>query len=259
MNQYSNKCSAIIADDEENLCSHLVSLLQKLWPELQITGVAHSGPDALSLIKQDEPDIAFLDIKMPVMNGINVAMRAQGLCHIVFITAYDEFAIQAFEQDAIDYVLKPVTEERLSKTIRKLKAGLSLNEQSQPSWNQLLAQLSSSIQNTEQGRYLQWIRAGMADKTILVPVDEVIFFKASDKYTSVVTDDGEYLIRKSVKELIDKLDPNQFWQINRGIIVNVKRIASTKREINGRCEVYLKDNSEVLIASRKYSHLFKQM
>jgi len=254
-----NRYSAIIADDEENLCSHLESLLRKLWSELQIIGIAHSGPEALSLIKQDEPDIAFLDIKMPALNGINVAMRAQGLCHIVFITAYDEFAIQAFEHDAIDYVLKPVTEERLMKTIRKLKDGLSLREQSQPNWTQLLAKLSSNIQSPDQMGYLQWIRAGKGDKTILVPVDEVIFFKASDKYTSVVTRDGEYLIRKSIKELIAELDVNQFWQINRGTIVNVNGIASTKRELNGRCEVHLKDNDEVLIASRKYSHLFKQM
>lgn len=254
-----NRYSAIVADDEENLCTHLISLLQKLWPDLKITGVAHSGPEALSLIKQDEPEIAFLDIKMPVMNGINVAMHAEGLCHIVFITAYDEFAIQAFEHDAIDYVLKPVTEVRLQKTIQKLKDGLSLREQSHPNWNQLLSKLSSNIKNPEQMSALQWIRAGAGDKTVLVPVDEVNFFKASDKYTSVVTRDGEYLIRKSIKELMEELDTSQFWQINRGIIVNVNSISSTKRELNGRCEVQLKDSNDVLIASRKYSHLFKQM
>jgi len=255
MNQYS----AIIADDEENLCSHLESLLQKLWPELQRISTVHSGPEALSLIKQEEPDIAFLDIKMPVMSGINVAMHTQGLCHVVFITAYDEFAIQAFEHDAIDYVLKPVTEERLIKTIQKLKKGLSLQELNKPNWTQIISKLSTNIQNPDQAGHLQWIRAGKADKTILVPVDDIVFFKASDKYTSVVTSDSEYLIRKSIKELMAELDISQFWQINRGIIVNVNNISSTKRELNGRCEVHLKDSNEILIASRKYSHLFKQM
>jgi len=254
-----NRYSAIIADDEENLCSHLESLLQKLWPELKLIGTVHSGPEALSLIKQEEPDIAFLDIKMPVMSGINVAMHTQGLCHVVFVTAYDEFAIQAFEHDAIDYVLKPVTEDRLMKTIQKLKASLSLRELNQPNWTQIISKLSSNIQNPDQTGYLQWIRAGKADKTILIPVDEVIFFKASDKYTSVVTSDGEYLIRKSIKELMAELDINQFWQINRGIIVHVNGISSTNRELNGQCKVHLKNSNKVLIASRKYSHLFKQM
>ncbi len=254
-----NQHSAIIADDEENLCSHLESLLHKLWPELKLIGTVHSGPEALSLIRQEEPDIAFLDIKMPVMNGINVAMHTQGLCHVVFITAYDEFAIQAFEHNAIDYLLKPVSAERLMKTVQKLKSSLALQELNHPDWTQIISKLSSNLQNSEQTGYLQWIRAGKADKTLLIPVDEVLFFKASEKYTSVVTHDGEYLIRSSIKELIGKLDNNQFWQINRGIIVNVNDIASTKRELNGRCKVHLKNHKEVLIASRKYSSLFKQM
>jgi len=255
MSQYS----AIIADDEEHLCSHLESLLQKLWPELQIIDTVHSGPEALSLITQEELDIAFLDIKMPVMNGIKVAMHTQGLCHIVFITAYDEFAIQAFEHDAIDYVLKPVTKKRLIKTIQKLKDRLSLRELNQPNLDNILSKLSANINNIEQTTNLQWIRAGKADKTILVPVDDVYFFRASDKYTSVVTDDGEHLIRLSIKELIADLDSNQFWQINRGIIVNVNCISSTNRLLNGQWEVHLKNSNETLITSRKYNHLFKQM
>ncbi len=255
MSQYS----AIIADDEKNLCAHLESLLNQLWPDLQIIGTVHSGPEALSIITQEEPDIAFLDIKMPVMNGIKVAMHAQGLCHIVFITAYDEFAIQAFEHDAIDYVLKPVTEKRLIKTIQKLKDGLSLKDLTQPGLNNILSKLSENINNQVQSANLQWIRAGKADKTILVSVDDVYFFRASDKYTSVVTHDGEHLIRLSIKELIAELDNNQFWQINRGIIVNVNCISSTTRLINGQWEVHLKNSNEILMTSRKYNHLFKQM
>ena len=254
-----NKYSAIIADDEKNLCAHLESLLNKLWPELQIIGTVHSGAEALSLIEQEEPDIAFLDIKMPVMSGIKVAMHSQGLCHVVFITAYNEFAIQAFEHDAIDYVLKPVTEDRLLKTIERLKNSLSLHEQTKPDLTQLLSSLSSNMNNVNEVGALQWIRAGKADKTILVAVAEVMFFRASDKYTSVVTEKGEYLIRRSIKELINELDKNKFWQINRGIIVNVNYVESTSREQNGRCEIRLKNNKATLIVSRKYSHLFKQM
>lgn len=251
--------SAIIADDEPNLCEHLASLLQKLWPELQLIGAAHSGPEALSLIRKNEPDIAFLDIKMPVINGVNVAMRAQGLCHIVFISAYDEFAIQAFEQDAIDYVLKPVTEKRLTKTIQKLKDDLSLREQKPPNWNQLLEKLSTNIQTREQSGHLQWLRVGKDDKILLVPADDVVFFRSEDKYTTVITRENEYLIRKPIKELAAELDSNQFWQINRGIIVNVSCIVSTQREQDGRYTLYLKESNKLLRSSRKYSYLFKQM
>ena len=258
MNQSSHSYSAIIADDEENLCTHLERLLNKLWPELEISAIVHSGPEALAVINEVEPDIAFLDIKMPVLNGINVAMRAQGACHIVFITAYDEFALQAFEQDAIDYVLKPVTEARLSRTIQKLKNG-PLYSANPPNLEQLLTRLASGLQNTKQDAFLQWIRAGQGDKTLLVPVDEVIYFKASDKYTSVITQNGEYIIRKSIKDLILELNPDSFWQINRGIIVNVNYIDSTRRDNSGRWEVFLKGYNDILLTSRKYSHLFRQM
>lgn len=253
------KYSAIIADDEENLCSHLESLLKRLWPELQIIGSARNGSEALSLIRQEEPDIAFLDIKMPVMNGVNVAMHSHGLCHVVFITAYDEYAIQAFEHDALDYVLKPVTDDRLIKTIKKLKERLVLKELKQPDWADIVSKLLSSIDQTEPVNDLQWIRAGKDDKTILIPVDEILFFKSGDKYTSVVTSNGKYLIRKPIKELNAVLNENQFWKINRGIIINVNFVSSIVRKINGSCEVHLKESNEILIASRKYSHLFKQM
>lgn len=251
--------SAIIADDEKNLCSHLESLLKKLWPELLIIGSARNGAEALSLIKQEEPDIAFLDIKMPVMNGVKVAMHTEGHCHVVFITAYDEYAIQAFEHDALDYVLKPVTDDRLVKTITKLKERLSLKELNQPNWEKIVSNLSPNLNQSEHTDELQWIRAGQGDKTLLISVDEILFFKAGDKYTSVVTGDKEYLIRKTIKELSSTLNPNQFWKINRGIIINVNYVLSTVRKINGRCEIHIKNSNEVLIASRKHSHLFKQM
>ena len=253
------RLSAIIADDEENLCQHLLGMLNKLWPELQIIATAHNGSEALNLIRQEEPDIAFLDIKMPVMNGLTVAMHSEGQSRIVFITAFNDFAIEAFEHNALDYLVKPVTEERLLKTIHRLKQELASSAPVQPDWQQLLNQLSSQLHPSNQTTALQWIRAGKADKTILLPVDEVFYFKAGDKYTSVVTRDGEYLIRKPIKELINELDANQFWQINRGIIVNIQYIDSTQREISGRCQIHLKNCEEVLLTSRKYAHLFKQM
>jgi len=252
-----NRYSAIIADDEENLCNHLKVMLKKLWPELMIVGTARNGLEALILINKEEPDIAFLDIKMPIMNGIKVAMSIPGFCHVVFITAYDEFAIQAFEQDAIDYILKPVSDERLIKTIKRLKNGLSVKTLNQPDLEKILSSLLTK--KLDQAGTLKWIHAGYEGKTLLVSVDDVLFFRASDKYTSMMTNNNEHIIRKSIKELIAELDINQFWQINRGIIVNVNYIDSINRDSNGRYKVQLKENKEVLIVSRKYSHLFKQM
>ena len=234
-------------------------MLQQLWPELQVIATAHNGSEALNLIRQEEPDIAFLDIKMPVMNGLSVAMHSQGQTRIVFITAYNEFAIEAFEHNAIDYLVKPVTEARLMKTIQRLKHELASTVIPQPDWQQLLSKLSAEMHSSSQATGLQWIRAGKADKTLLIPVDEVCYFKAGDKYTSVVTRDDEYLIRKPIKELINELDTRQFWQINRGIIVNIHFIASTQRELSGRCQIHLKNSKDVLLTSRKYAHLFKQM
>lgn len=254
-----HQVNAIIADDERHLCTHLESVLQTLWPELRVLGTAHSGPEALSLIKQEEPDIAFLDIKMPGFDGIKVARLAQGLCHVVFITAYDEFAVDAFDREAIDYLLKPVNETRLADTIRKLKNRLASPDPNQSDWAQLLSRLSTELKNSKQARYLQWIRAGKGDTTHLIPIDDVIYFRASDKYTSVYTRDDEYLIRKSIKQLVCELDPNQFWQINRGIIVNANSIANVKRHLSSRLELQLRGRKEILIASKKYGHLFKQM
>jgi DNA-binding LytR/AlgR family response regulator len=250
--------SAIIADDEEHLCTHLCSLLEKLWPELQVLGVAHSGSDALTLIKQQEPDIAFLDIRMPVMNGIKVASHCSDICHTVFITAYDEYAIQAFEQDAIDYLLKPVTHKRLSKTIERLRHNLTHDATPDQNWQQLIKKLSAAI-GVQSPAALQWIRAGQDDKTLLIAVEDILFFRAADKYTSVITHEGEFLIRKPIKELADELDGQYFWQINRGVIVNIPRIASTKRELSGRYTLTLKDYPETLSVSRNFAHLFRQM
>lgn len=253
------KLSAVIADDEVHLATHLQAMLAKLWPALEITGVARNGAEAVSLIRQEEPDIAFLDIKMPVINGLSVAMQCEGLCHVVFVTAYNEFAIEAFEHNAMDYLVKPVTQERLGKTIQRLQKDLASKDFAHADLRQMLQKLATELHLPHRGAGLQWIRAGKADTTSLIPVDDVLYFKAGDKYTSVATRDGEFVIRKPIRELANELDASQFWQINRGIIVNVHAIKSSQRELSGRCRIHLKHSDEVLIASRKYAHLFKQM
>jgi DNA-binding LytR/AlgR family response regulator len=159
----------------------------------------------------------------------------------------------------MDYLVKPITQDRLAKTIQRLKQSIALTNSPQPDWQQLLTRLSSELQLPAQSASLQWIRAGKGDTTILIPIDDVLYFKAGDKYTSVMTRDGEFLIRKPIKELAGEIDAGQFWQINRGIIVNVNCIQSTQRELSGRCQIHLKHSGEVLLTSRQYAHLFKQM
>ena len=253
-----NKIRAILADDEANLLHYLEGMLHRLWPELEIIATATNGLEALSLIRDEEPDIAFLDIRMPVLTGVQVAQRVQGECHVVFITAYDEYAVQAFESAAIDYLLKPIEESRLQQTIQRLK---QLTFSHPTSINDLAGVIEKLVRDPAQAsqQYLGWIRAGESEQTRLVPVDEVIYFKADDKYTSVVTRDKEYLIRKPICELSTELDPELFWQIHRGIIVQVKQIDRIKRALNGSCKLYLKGFKEALNVSRRYAHLFKQM
>ncbi|MDH5445505.1 MAG: LytTR family DNA-binding domain-containing protein [Gammaproteobacteria bacterium] len=252
-----NKPRVILADDEPNLLRFLSDMLHRLWPELEIVDTAGNGMQALGLIRDVEPDIAFLDIKMPVLTGLQVAQRIAGECHVVFITAYDEFAVQAFEASAVDYLLKPVDEQRLQQTIDRLK---KLN-QSEPETNNLsllLSQLAGHA-SKQTPQYLNWIRAGDSENTYMVPIDEVIYFKAEDKYTTVVTQDKEHLIRKPIRELVAELDPIQFWQIHRGIIVQTSQIASLKKAINGTYHVSLRGSKDQLTVSRRYAHLFKQM
>lgn len=249
---------AIIADDEPNLIRYLREMLGRLWPELAVTATAGNGLEALGLIRDEEPDIAFLDIRMPVLNGLQVAKRVQGECHVVFITAYDEYAVQAFESAAIDYVLKPVEEQRLALTIERLKA-LSRGQQTGSlALRQVIERLAGQAGGNKV-RYLSWIRAGEGEDTRMVPIDEVICFKADDKYTTVTTSEKEYLIRKPIKELAVELDPDRFWQVHRGIIVQVALIDRVKKAINGGYKLFLKDKNEPLTVSRRYAHLFKQM
>lgn len=250
---------AVVADDEEELRHFLLSKLHKNWPELVICGEAENGPDALDLILAHQPDIAFLDIKMPGFSGIDVAEKVAGKCRVVFITAFDQYALQAFENEALDYIVKPVTDKRLKKTVRRLKKQLLHEPSPPPELTAVLKNVLTTLDSRKEPGYLNWIKAQHGDEVRLIPVNEVHYFKADDKYTIVMTAKGESLIRKSIKALVNELDPARFWQIHRGTIVNANRIANVTRSFSGNLMIRLKDFPETLTVSRTYNHLFKQM
>ena len=250
---------AIIADDEEELRTYLKSSLAEIWPELIICGEAKNGKEALELVESMRPQIAFLDIRMPGLSGMEVAKRIAGLCRIVFVTAFDQYAIEAFEREAVDYLLKPVSKERLSQTVQRLKNQLNASAQPPAGLAEVLEQVLSRLPGKVGPEYLRWIKTQQKDSIRLIPVEEVDYFQAEDKYTLVMTKEGESLIRKTIKELGEELDPAQFWQIHRGIIVNVSKIDKVSRSLTGRGVVKLKERPELLTVSRSYLHLFNQM
>jgi DNA-binding LytR/AlgR family response regulator len=253
---------AIIADDELHLAQYLHDKLAKLWPELQIVAMADSGPAAAAAIAEHSPDIAFLDIRMPGVTGLQVAEKLSGQIKVVFVTAYDQYALDAFERDAVDYLLKPVTDERLARTIEKLKASAPGRDLAP-----LLQQLSQHLAGGAATRHLRWIRASKrtADGEITqqIPVADVQYFQADDKYTCVFARDGadltEWLIRVSLSELGEQLNPDDFAQIHRSVIVNLNAVASTRRDLTGKLYVRMRDTARELPVARQYVHLFKQM
>lgn len=247
---------AIIADDEAALRSHLKKKLAALWEGLEVAGEAGDGETALRLIHELKPDIAFLDIKMPGISGLEVARRAAGACMVVFATAFNKFAIEAFDQEAVDYLLKPVSDERLAKTVRRLKERLAGGSPA-PDLAAAIERVSRSLQKAP--AHLQWIKAQHKDGVRLIPVAEVCYLKATDKYTTVRTREGEFLIRKSIKELEAELDPGKFWRVHRAAIVNAKSIQAVKRAVAGTSSIRFKDIPDTLTVSRAYAHLFKQM
>lgn len=232
--------------------------LSEVWPELQILAEAKNGEEAVAAVHEHEPDLAFLDIRMPGMTGIEAAQQIGDACHVVFITAYNEYAVDAFEHGAVDYVLKPAEAERLAITVGRLKKRIG----SKPSdLGALLTQLSAKLDTagTQPRGHLQWIQASVGQQLRLIPTAEVLFFRSDEKYTRVQTESFEALIRKPIKELTDELDPEQFWQIHRATIVNAKAIAGVTRDFRGRQLVLVKGHPEKLEVSRNYTHLFKQM
>jgi len=251
--------TAIIAEDEEQLRNYLLKKLMEVWPELHILGAAENGVEALELIQRLRPHVAFLDIRMPGLSGMEVAKNAIGFCRVVFITAYDQYAVEAFETEAVDYLLKPVTRERLEKTVLRLKE--TLHESAPPSFESLatIERMLGGITDKGQHASLRWVKVQEGKRIQIISVDDVCYFKSSDKYTVVRTATGEFLIKRSIKDLAEQLDPEAFWQIHRGTIVNVSCISGVSRSVTGRGVIRLKDVPESLTISRSCMHLFKQM
>jgi len=244
--------TAIVAEDEPTLRQQLVEQLGQLWPELTIVAEAGDGVSALRLMAEHRPDIMFLDIQMPGATGLEVARQVNGRSRVVFVTAYDEHAVAAFEQGAIDYVLKPISAARLFTTVTRLKERLGTPP---PRLDAVLGPATAPPQKN----WLRWINASVGQNLRLITVDEIVYFQADNKYTRVVTAEGEALIRKPLKELAEELDPNQFWQVHRSTMVNVGAVAGVSRDFRGRMLLKLKGRSETLQVSDSYTHLFRQM
>ena len=245
--------TAIIAEDEPLLRAQLKMRLAECWPELRIVAEATTGREAAALAQSLKPDIAFLDIRMPVKSGLEAARELDPQCHVVFVTAYDEYAVAAFEEGAVDYVLKPPSPERIAKLVDRLKGRLSSPP---PDLASVLEKLAARERVSAP---LKWICASLGSSMQVIAVDDVLYFQAQDKYTKVATANGEALIRKPIKELYDELDRDLFWQIHRGTIVNLQAVARVDRDARDQPVIALKGRSEKLIVSRTFAHRFKAM
>lgn len=253
---------ALIADDEPQLAQYLSKQLGQLWPELEIVHIASNGIEAAAKIAELQPELAFLDIQMPGLSGLEVAQGIEGSTRVVFVTAYDEYAVQAFEQAALDYLLKPLSTERLTRTLERVKAALALQPSAMPDFpdarladalSRLLCLPSCHVPR------LRFVRAAQGELMQQIAVDDVLFFHADDKYTVVQTVGGEHLIRTPIVELAAQLDPDQFWQVHRSTLVNLKYLVGTRRDDASRLFVRIKGHGPELPVSRAYVHLFKAM
>ena len=251
--------TAIIADDERLMRDQLRMRLGQVWPELEIIGEAKNGEEAVELVRQLKPDLTFLDIRMPGTNGMDAARQIGNQSSIVFVTAYDQYAVEAFERGAVDYVLKPPEQERLLVTVERLKERLGQPKAvANDSVTQMLSQLAEKMAAPKPA-YLQWIQASIGQDLRMIPVEDILFFRSDEKYTCVQTDKFEALIRKPVRDLAEELDPALFWQIHRATLVNVNAIEGVTRDLRGRHLVMIKGKSDKLEVSRSFLHLFKQM
>lgn len=242
--------SAIIADDEPRLAADLADRLRLIWPRLDIVAVAANGIAAASAIAEHQPTYAFLDIRMPGLDGVQVA-RMAGQTRIVFVTAHDEYAVSAFEAAAVDYLLKPVSDARLAQCVARLRQ----QQASAPD----IGALSALLARPSSCARLDWLTVRLGDTTRLVAVDEVLYFRASDKYTEAVTATERHLVRTPLKELLERLDPNRFAQVHRSIIVNLPSVERIERDILGRSQIHLRNHSDVLPLSRGFAERFRQM
>ncbi|HEY1044344.1 MAG TPA: LytTR family DNA-binding domain-containing protein [Telluria sp.] len=252
--------TAIIADDERLMRDQLRMRLTQVWPELEIVGEAKNGEEAVDLVRELKPDLTFLDIRMPGKTGMEAAREIGSDSNIVFVTAYDQYAVEAFERGALDYVLKPPEPERLTVTVERLKERLAAPKAAAatPDVSAILSQLAEKIA-APKPKHLQWIQASIGSDLRMIPVEEILFFRSDEKYTCVQTEKFEALIRKPVRDLAEELDPSLFWQIHRATLVNVNAIEGVTRDLRGRHLVMVKGRPEKLEVSRSFLHLFKQM
>ncbi|MBV8500872.1 MAG: response regulator transcription factor [Paucibacter sp.] len=269
------KIRAVLADDERLMREQLRARLGEVWPELEIVAEAKNGLEAVELTREHKPDLVFLDIRMPGLTGVEAARQIAQLPEdddwlvpeIVFITAYDQYAVEAFEQGVADYVLKPAERDRLLVTVARIQKRLSLREGGEAAdasvggapLQQLLHKLAAQMNPGGAPKYLQWIQASVGQAIQMIPVEDVLFFISDEKYTRVQTAKIEALIRKPIKELVDELDPKLFWQIHRSTLVNAHGIDGITRDFRGRQLVGIKGLTEKLEVSRSYTHLFKGM
>jgi DNA-binding LytR/AlgR family response regulator len=256
-----NTKTALVADDEPLLRDRLVAQLARLWPELTIVAQARSGREAVELFDEHNPDIVFLDVHMPGMNGVEAARCIGRRAQVVFVTAFEHYAVEAFKQGAIDYVVKPLDEERLAETVARLKERLTETPAAaQADMDTILQTIAQQLkaQAVPQPR-LNFIKASVGNSVRMIPVDEVVYFRSDTKYTLVVWAEGEALIRKTIKELADELDTEKFAQVHRSIIVNLTQVSHVQSGANETANLSLKGRAEQLPISRSYLHLFRQM
>jgi len=250
--------SAVVADDERLMREQIIDRLKEAWPELLIVGEASNGREAIAMVHSLHPDIVFLDISMPGMDGIETARALAGRAHVVFVTAHDQYAISAFEHGAVDYLLKPAEPERVALTCQRLRERL---KQAPDPMREVLEQLSQRLGagDLKRREYLRWVQASVGANIRMIPTSEILFFRAEDKYTLVKTRTFEALIRKPIKELIEELDPDEFWQIHRSTVVRVDAVEQVSRDFRGHQIVHVRGSDEKLEVSRTFNHLFKQM
>jgi DNA-binding LytR/AlgR family response regulator len=253
--------TAIIAEDEPILRAQLKTKLTKLWPDLTIVADVGDGEAALEAIAEHQPQLAFLDIQMPEMTGIEVARslaaNKQLKCHIVFVTAFDQYAVDAFNTGAIDYVLKPYSDDRLQAAVERLKERLSAVPVQPQNLESLMQQLAAKLNPSAEK--LKWIKANIGSNLRLIPIDEVLFFQSDEKYTLVATKEFDALIKTPIKEILEGVDPDKFWQIHRSTIVQAAAVDAVTRDFRGQATVKVRGRKENLTVSRPFSHLFKQM
>lgn len=245
--------AAVIAEDEPVIRCELKEHLTRLWPGLHIAAEAEDGIEALDALDRHRPEVIFLDIEMPGLSGLEVARAASGRCHVVFVTAFNQHAVAAFEQGAVDYVMKPFSAVRLATAVARVRSRLGAAPQ------RMNNVLQSLAEQAPKKPYLRWINASQGQNVRLITTEEISYFKADNKYTLVVTADLEALIRKPIKELIEELDPEVFWPVHRGVVVNVNAIALVHRKFNGQFDLQLKSRTETLAVSEPFAYRFRQM